>query len=219
MQLENLLAEYQGLLVALPEADSLEEKRSEASRWAQQAAAVLADGLTERDIPVYEVRCCHLRAVVYSKSSPAINENSSLQATPSILYVLLLNATHCLCLLQKLVSDGWALGVQMEELGTLQDSLAALEWMSEVRKYSISGALGLQSVVSHKESAAPLDGANAAVNASTADAHATARADPVRQADAVSTAARVGPVSMDWRPTDAQDPAPAADLKLQDTGA
>ena len=39
---------------------------------------------------------------------------------------------------QKMVVEGWATGVQMDELAALQDCLAALEWMKRMRRYDMS---------------------------------------------------------------------------------
>ena len=49
--------DYQGLVVALPEAESLIRKRDEAQAWARQAQKVLSQPLSESLTHEYEVGC------------------------------------------------------------------------------------------------------------------------------------------------------------------
>lgn len=60
MQLDTLLAEYKILSVALPEAENLAQKRSEAQTWKQHAADVLAHGPEEDNISACEVSRCQI---------------------------------------------------------------------------------------------------------------------------------------------------------------
>lgn len=55
VQVEGLLVEYQALVVALPEAESLSKKHDEAESWARHAQAVLSRDLSEDKTDVYEV--------------------------------------------------------------------------------------------------------------------------------------------------------------------
>ena len=102
-----------------------------------------------------------------------------------------------------MVADGWATGVQMDELFALQDCLAALEWMKEVRKYSIITLLQPQTGSRISEPSAATCAAPEQELREPAEAQAAS--DPTLPP---SESKKQQPVSIDWEPADARDFAP-----------
>ena len=71
-QIRGLLVEYQALVVALPEAESLSKKHDEAESWAKHAQNVLMHELSEDKTDIYEVYIQQI-LLADSLSSPTLS--------------------------------------------------------------------------------------------------------------------------------------------------